>query len=107
MIRSTSVFALALVLALALDCTVAAHASAEAALPRGDFAGVVIRPDDRFDPLIQRLMARADLRAMPIGETGLLYLAPVVEDPYQRDLQIRFLHDLLESPQSEPPRSVQ
>jgi hypothetical protein len=67
----------------------------------------VIRPDDRFDPLIQRLMARGDLRMMPIGETGLLYLAPIVEDPYQRDLQIRFLRELLDAPQSEPRRPAQ
>ena len=93
-------------LVIAAACA-SVHASSDAPLSRGDLPGFVIRPDDRFDPLIQRLMARADLRAMPIGETGLLYLAPVVEDPYQRELQIRFLHDLLESPQSEPRRPAQ
>ena len=92
--------------AIGLSCALDAHATNEAPLARADFPGLVIRPDDRFDPWVQRLMARADLRAMPIGETGLLYLAPVVEDPYQRDLQIRFLHELLESPQSEPRRAA-
>ena len=95
---------LAVVFAVAFGAV--AHAT-EAPLSRNDLPGFVIRPDDRFDPMIQRLMARGDLRAMPIGESGLLYLAPVVEDPYQRELQIRFLHDLLESPQSEPRHSAQ
>jgi len=87
--------------AIALCCAASVHATTAAPVR---LPGFVIRPDDRFDPLIQQLMARGDLRAMPIGESGLLYLAPVVEDPYQRDLQIRFLHDLLQSPQSEPRR---
>ena len=89
---------------IALCGSAFAHATSDAPVP---LPGFVIRPDDRFDPLIQRLMARGDLRAMPIGASGLLYLAPVVEDPYQRDLQIRFLHDLLQAPQSEPRREAQ
>ena len=94
-------------LGLAICLVASAQATTDVPLSRPDFPGFVIRPDDRFDPWVQRLMARADLRAMPIGETGLLYLAPVVEDPYQRDLQIRFLHDLLQAPQSEPRREAQ
>ena len=58
--------------------------------------GFVIRPEQRFDPYVQRLLARAELRAMPIGSSGLLYLVPVTEDASLQEMQIRYLERLID-----------
>jgi len=79
------------VFAIGLSANVLADPFGVAGVP-----GFVIHPDQRFDPYVQRLLARAELRAMPIGSSGLLYLVPVTEDPYRQELQIRYLEQLID-----------
>ena len=91
-----------------VTCLLAAVLAGEAAAmgahggSHGGVPGIVILAEHRFDPAIQRLLARSELRALPIGDTGLLYLVPVTEDPYRQEMQIRHLHELLNETTREP-----
>ena len=57
--------------------------------------GLIVFPEQRFDPLVQRLMAERSLRALPIYGGQLLYLVPVVTDRREEAMQIRYLEALL------------
>jgi hypothetical protein len=64
--------------------------------------GIVILPEQRFDPFVQGLLARRELRALPIGSSGVLYLYPVTQDPSLLEAQIRYLDQLLQRSGDEP-----
>ena len=57
--------------------------------------GLVIVPDDRFDPLVQNLLAKRELGALPTDFYPLFIWMPTTEDPALVEHQIRFLHQLL------------
>jgi len=70
-------------------------------------AGLVVFPDQRFDPLVQQLLAREEMRSLPIGSSGVLYLYPVHQDPSLLEAQIRYLQQLLDRPGADEPRAAQ
>lgn len=93
----------------AATLVVVAVAATAAAGDRGEhphhgapLAGLVIFPDQRFDPLVQQLLAREEMRALPIGSSGVLYLYPVTQDPSLLEAQIRYLDQLLQRSGDEP-----
>jgi hypothetical protein len=58
--------------------------------------GFVIRAEDRFDPVIQRLMADHALRLMPLERGQLYYVYPIGMAPRLEGAQIRYLESLLD-----------
>ena len=58
--------------------------------------GIIIRPEDRFDPAIQRLLAEHSLRLLPLRRGQLYYLYPVGATPRFEGAQIRYLEHLLD-----------
>ncbi|MEZ5559321.1 MAG: hypothetical protein R3E86_12375 [Pseudomonadales bacterium] len=64
--------------------------------------GFVIRAEQRFDPLVQRLMAEHELRALPLRDGQLFYVVPAGMDPHQQEVQIRYIEWLLRQQVIEP-----
>jgi hypothetical protein len=69
--------------------------------------GFVVFPEQRFEPWVQRLMAREELRSLPIGASGVLYLVPVTQDPTLVEAQVRYLHELLHEHAAREPSDAQ
>lgn len=91
----------------ALGATTAASDPAAYGHHGAPLTGLVVFPDRRFDPIVQQLMARDELRALPIGSSGVLYLYPVDQDPGLLEAQIRYLQQLLDRPRPVEPRAAQ
>ena len=64
--------------------------------------GFVVHAEDRFDPMIQRLMAEQSLKALPLRGGQLFYIVPVDADPRLEEMQIRYLEILLDRRADEP-----
>jgi hypothetical protein len=56
----------------------------------------IFRPEARYDPLIQRLLAEDVLRAMPMGERNMFYVVPEGGTQLLEEMQIRYLEELLQ-----------
>jgi hypothetical protein len=56
----------------------------------------IFRPEARYDPLIQRLLAEDVLRAMPMGDRNLFYVVPEGGTALLEEMQIRYLEELLQ-----------
>jgi hypothetical protein len=64
--------------------------------------GFIVHARDRFDPMIQRLMAEQSLKALPLRGGQLFYIVPVSVDPRLEEMQIRYLEMLLDHQADEP-----
>ena len=80
------------VLILLLVALPVTSATADPVLP----PGIIIRPEDRFDPAIQRLMADHSLRLLPLQRGQLYYLYPLEPGSRFEGVQIRYLEQLLD-----------
>ena len=56
---------------------------------------LIVLAEQRFNPTVQRLMALEDIKALPIGNTGMFFVIPVQQDPMLEELQIRYLEELI------------
>lgn len=65
--------------------------------------GFLLRPEDRFDPFVQRLLAEQSLKALPLKGGRLFYIVPVQVDPRLEEMQIRYLELLIDQQDLEPP----
>lgn len=74
-------------------------ADAGASLPhhdgRLDHTAFIYRPEARFDPLIQRLLAEDVLRTMPRGDGDVFYVVPEGGTKLLEEMQLRYLEELL------------
>ena len=88
-----------LVTGLLLAATLGSSASAQPGLLRPVVpvvdAGLIVLAEQRFNPLVQRLMAEQSLRALPLYGGQLFYLVPVAADRGNEEMQIRYLEVLL------------
>ena len=84
-----------LILAAAL-IYVAAFAQAQP-FPLGPgVQGVVVLAEHRFDPAVQRLIAKRELDALPLQDGKLYYVFPTYQsNAALEQLQIRYLEDML------------
>ena len=57
--------------------------------------GLIISAERRFDPFVQRLIAKRELVALPIAHSPLFLLVPMGRDPYHEQSQIQFLEHML------------
>lgn len=64
---------------------------------------LIVLADQRFNPVVQRLLAREELKALPIGDTGVIFVIPVYEDPLLEEMQIRYLKELLDQLKTNEP----
>ena len=64
--------------------------------PGGLCGALVLVPDDRFDPLVQNMLAKQELARLPKDYRPLFLILPAPADSGLAEHQIRFLHQLLE-----------
>ncbi len=58
--------------------------------------GVVVLAEHRFDPAVQRLIAKRELDALPLQDGKLYYVFPTYQsNAALEQLQIRYLEDML------------
>ena len=55
----------------------------------------IFKPEARYDPLIQRLLAEDVLRTMPMGDRNVFYVVPEGGTQLLEEMQIRYLEELL------------
>ena len=79
-------------LAAALDTQAAAAIDPSTLQSR---TGLIVSSDGRFDPLVQRMIARRDLLALPIAHSQLFILVPAQRDGYHEQAQIQYLETML------------
>ena len=56
---------------------------------------IVIENSNRFDPLVQRLIAEGEVKRMIIVDRPLLQIPPLLADEHLQELQIRQLDQML------------
>ena len=71
--------------------------------PHEPVTALILNPDARFDPLVQRMMADNVLRAMPLRGRMIYYVVPQTDDPMMQEMQIRYIEQLLEKYQPNEP----
>lgn len=71
--------------------------------PHEPVTALILNPDARFDPLVQRMMADNVLRAMPLRGQMIYYVVPQTSDPMMQEMQIRYIEQLLEKYQRDEP----
>lgn len=64
---------------------------------------LIILADQRFNPVVQRLLAREELKALPIGDARVIFVIPVYEDPMLEEMQIRYLKELIDQLETSEP----
>lgn len=64
--------------------------------PHEPVTALILHPDARFDPLVQRMMAENVLKAMPLGGHVVYYVVPQTSDPMMQEMQIRYIEQLLD-----------
>ena len=66
-------------------------------------SALIVFPEHKYDPAVQRILAEENLRALPIGSTGVIFVIPVYEDPMLEEMQIRYLEKLIKKLESDEP----
>ena len=66
-------------------------------------SGLVVMGPQRFDATIQRLLAREELKLLPIGNSQLFLIIPQSQDALVEEMQIRYLEDLISRLQKNEP----
>ena len=58
-------------------------------------SSLVLRPEDRFDPFVQGLLAQGQLKAQPRDWRVFYFYAPGLDEAALTEMQIRFLDELI------------
>lgn len=64
---------------------------------------LILLSQERFNPAVQRLLAQQELKALPIGDSGVIFVIPMYQDPLLEEMQIRYLEQLIDEMEIDQP----